>query len=279
MIEFLFGPEWLMMSIAPLVAAAGITALASGANAISQGSMNRKSRRFQEKMFDKTNKYNSPVEQMKRLRAAGLNPNLVYGGSSGGTAGTASQPAKPDFQPLDFSGIGDAGVQYFQNRAIESQIAVNAERAENIRQDTVNKGIKAVEQAINAAKGNINLNQMKELYGTTIKTAEERLRNLSVNTDYTRGRDRREEQVINETEEKLRQDIKNAKLQGRILSEEGIMKRIDRIMYQEYRIRPQDPAYMRIMTEIIQGLGFGFGNFWDNFKEKTSKPGYNILKD
>lgn len=41
-------------------------------------------------MWDKTNAYNDPKAQMERLRNAGLNPNMVYGGSSGQTAGQAN---------------------------------------------------------------------------------------------------------------------------------------------------------------------------------------------
>lgn len=65
---------------------------------------------YQEKLMDKTaalnleqwereNAYNSPVEQMKRLRAAGLNPDLAIGGNVANTAAhsqnTAGTPAAP----------------------------------------------------------------------------------------------------------------------------------------------------------------------------------------
>lgn len=42
------------------------------------------------RMWNMANAYNHPVEQMKRLKEAGLNPNLIYGGSSGGASGSAS---------------------------------------------------------------------------------------------------------------------------------------------------------------------------------------------
>lgn len=43
-------------------------------------------------LWNMNNQYNSPVEQMKRLREAGLNPNLVYGNGSvvGNTSGQAA---------------------------------------------------------------------------------------------------------------------------------------------------------------------------------------------
>lgn len=48
---------------------------------------------FEQKMWEQSNEYNSPLNQMQRLKDAGLNPNLVYGsGSVAGNTATASQP-------------------------------------------------------------------------------------------------------------------------------------------------------------------------------------------
>lgn len=78
-----------------------LTTLASqGINAYSTSSMNRKTREWNEAMYQKQRQdalddwnrqtlYNSPIEQMRRLKEAGLNPNLVYG------SGQAQQPAQP----------------------------------------------------------------------------------------------------------------------------------------------------------------------------------------
>lgn len=46
-------------------------------------------RAYELEMWEKTNKYNSPQEQMARMAAAGLNPHLMYGKGTVGTAGTA----------------------------------------------------------------------------------------------------------------------------------------------------------------------------------------------
>lgn len=81
--------------------------------------------------------YNSPLEQRKRLEAAGYNPYLFGGdvgnigsssassGSVGsGMAASSSSPGPlqvPDLRPLDFSGVADAINSYYQNRSIASQ--------------------------------------------------------------------------------------------------------------------------------------------------------------
>lgn len=42
-------------------------------------------------MWNKQNIYNSPVEQMNRLKEGGLNPRMIYGSSPSGASGMASQ--------------------------------------------------------------------------------------------------------------------------------------------------------------------------------------------
>jgi hypothetical protein len=55
-------------------------------------------------MWNRQNQYNRPIEQMKRLEEAGLNPNLVYG--SGSAAGnTAGQMPKYQQVRSDYSKV------------------------------------------------------------------------------------------------------------------------------------------------------------------------------
>lgn len=77
-------------------------------NAAQQTLLNQQAFDNNVKMWNMQNEYNSPTEQMKRLQAAGMNPNLVYGGGNitGNTAGSAPQlePAKFEtgvFHPVD----------------------------------------------------------------------------------------------------------------------------------------------------------------------------------
>lgn len=95
--------------IAPAIAAAGIAAgaslLGTGGQAYAQGKMNKKTREWNEKMYAKQrtdaladwqmqNVYNSPEQQMQRLKDAGLNPNLVYG--NGAEAMSNQAPRQSD---------------------------------------------------------------------------------------------------------------------------------------------------------------------------------------
>lgn len=100
------------LPLVPLIAAAGSLL----GPVVGQGMANRANRRESElayqrelKMFHLSNAYNSPAEQMKRLQAAGLNPNLVYG-SGGQTTGNTVQPGTPRYQPARIqSAVPDFG--------------------------------------------------------------------------------------------------------------------------------------------------------------------------
>lgn len=48
-------------------------------------------------MWNRQNDYNSPVNQMARLKAAGLNPNMIYGSGSGGASGNAAAAQMPHY--------------------------------------------------------------------------------------------------------------------------------------------------------------------------------------
>lgn len=91
-----------------------------------QGQQNKRafkrSAEFTREMFDKTNEYNHPVQQMARLKKAGLNPALMYG-KSGGT-GVATQPAG---QKMDAAQVPDlnAGLGYAELQLIKSNIKNN----------------------------------------------------------------------------------------------------------------------------------------------------------
>ena len=90
-----------------LLAAGASSAIDIIGNSIMSNSANAKSKRavmmqymLQNQLIDKQNEYNKPINQMARLREAGLNPNLVYG-DGGATIASASggTTSAPDVTP------------------------------------------------------------------------------------------------------------------------------------------------------------------------------------
>lgn len=139
--------------------AAGATALPALANSVSNffqsrrntdrtNAANMRLAQFQYskdlEMWNRTNEYNSPENQMLRLKAAGLNPNLVYG-NQGGVAGNAPQGSMPKFNaptaqynysPLEVPSM----IGMFQDIQMrQAQIDNLREQRNVIRESAVNK--------------------------------------------------------------------------------------------------------------------------------------------
>lgn len=102
-----------IQAIAPAVVAGLIAAGSAAAGAISRGTQARKQRKLDRSniilqtgqnkelakfaydqdlaQWERQNLYNTPAQQMERFKAAGLNPNLIYGQGSGGNASASPQ--------------------------------------------------------------------------------------------------------------------------------------------------------------------------------------------
>lgn len=109
----------------PVVAAAGANAagqlLGGALGSGSQAKAGRDARRWQEKMWNLQNAYNAPIEQRKRMEAAGFNPNLIYG--HGSVANTAGDVGSPNEVPATAMGEGVRGA----GEAISNGLIVGAQ--------------------------------------------------------------------------------------------------------------------------------------------------------
>lgn len=86
-------------------------------------------RDFQSQMFDRSNAWNSPAAQVNRLRSAGLNPALMYQGSSFGQPAVAPSGAQGS---SGSSGLPGIQAPNYEGALMQAQI-------DNIRADTENK--------------------------------------------------------------------------------------------------------------------------------------------
>lgn len=94
----------------------------------------------QREFWDITNRYNSPEEQMNRLRQAGLNPHLVYGKGADVTASSLSGPTMGNAPKANIK--FDYG-QIMQAKAMNQQLQYSKAQTDNVLQDTHNKEVQA----------------------------------------------------------------------------------------------------------------------------------------
>ncbi len=266
--------------------ASGLIGTALGA--IATNKQNQKSRDFSREQYqtqkndnlafwNQQNDYNNPANQMKRLQAAGLNPNMVYGQSSGGASGQASPIKTPDLQSAqfrvpDFGGIGQAGQgvvdNYWDTKIKQAQV-------DNLRVDNTVKLEEAILKRSKSSTNKFDLGLSKDLRQNSLDYARSTLRKLNQDTDLAGNEDERRTaqtgQNIKESAEKIfsmreqraktREDLKNVRQTRANLIRSGELQRMD-IKLRKNNIMPSDPAYLRGLQRLIDN--------WDEAKKATS---------
>lgn len=130
-------------------------------------------------MWNLQNEYNSPTQQMARIRAAGLNPNLVYGnGVTGNSTGST-----PQYEPAKFNaptmqayrgwnlGISDAISQFLAYRTAKAQVDNMEAQNSLIRQQTATEATKQANIAASTSRSEFDLNMAKELKDVSVSSA------------------------------------------------------------------------------------------------------------
>lgn len=165
---------------------------------------NKQNQKFQRQQYERqkaddlnfwnmTNQYNSPQQQMQRLKEAGLNPNLAYGSVNT----EAARISAPNVAPA-------------KNEAIQTNMGAELSKYQDIR--------KGIQETDNLRKQNEMMDLQKELMQANIfktiaetdtkkfglwkdqslftiqkDTLGERLKNLGIQNAYLTNKDRREE--------------------------------------------------------------------------------------
>lgn len=254
-------------------------AISSGANLVGNA-MNRKAAfenqkrqmDFNLKFWNMQNEYNSPEQQMQRFRAAGLNPNLIYGSGSA-SAGTASLLSAPDLDPaaskiVDPQGIAEMTSKYFDWDIKQAQY-------DNIRADTATKYeeklLKSL-QAFGEMQGNVS-KQIKaqldqELFSTYLDHAKESLRKLRADTQSTLDANERAQIMLEPNLKTALENIINMRTnrqlteaQIRNLNLDSEVKKLNSRLA-EMGVSTNDPLALRwagiLVSNILEKIGIKF---------------------
>lgn len=115
------------MPVAALISAAGTLGSAALVNHMQKKRYERELK-DQQKAWQMNNAYNSPSQQMARLKSAGLNPNLVY--MNGGTSATSDTMTTPSFDSAPIADFTPAAQLLQQSPTLAANIRkINAETA------------------------------------------------------------------------------------------------------------------------------------------------------
>lgn len=211
-------------------------------------------------MWNMQNQYNTPTEQMARLKAAGLNPNLVYG--NGTVTGNTTSNA-PNYEPARIQranlapytgfnlGVGEAISLSMQDMANKAAVGkLNAE--------TVSENLRAADIAARTARTRFDLSLAEELRNNTLEQANANLNRTAAATSVDRQR------FLNMQAE-FDKIIKDSRLSE---SQRQKVEAETRLLFQTHDFRnwengmkklgiyPSDSIYIRLATTLLRHLGF-----------------------
>lgn len=170
--------------------------------------------------------YNTPANQMKRLREAGLNPHLVYGTGSvtGNTTGNAPRAEGATMQnPLaglqapEFMGVLGDYIGIKEKNAQIDNIKANNEYIEN---KAINEGIKTSILGVDKLSKKLNYKQKNELYDTQVQMTKAQL-------------------------QKVRQDVAKLSIETQRSNQSLQMEK----SLKDLNLTPQDAAWLRLLKQ------------------------------
>lgn len=172
------------------------------------------------------NAYNSPMQQMTRLRQAGLNPNLVYGRGADNTAGSIqtiqkSMPTQtaPRLELDKLSGMAN---EYANLKAVAAQTENTQQATMTAKANEELTKMNVAKVATETARSKFDLEQAKQLKNSVIEGA--RLDNMMKYTtiNVTLNRDQREQMANSKNLQKTTQDILES--EQRVLYQKMLME-------------------------------------------------------
>lgn len=272
--------------VLPLIAA-GSQLASSGINAATQASLNKKTRQWNEKMhalqrgesladWNMQNEYNSPTSQMARLKAAGLNPNLVYGnGAIAESANVRPSPVEswsPQAPRVDLGGAANAGISAYYDQQLK-QATVDNLKAQNtvIEQEALLKAAQTIATSAQATKTDYDVQSTKfdlqyksDLRDISAQAAQASLDKTKAETQVLLNRDEREmlqnasslkeaiERILKSRSERETNILHREQLRNQIknLDTDNRLKLLDERL-KEQGIQPHDPIAERMAAQYL----------------------------
>lgn len=267
--------------------AAGANLVGSGINAMSQGSINRKTRKWNEAMYalqrgdalsdwNMMNEYNSPAAQMARFQEAGLNPNLIYGHTNEGAVVRSAnvdawRPQAVQFDPSE-------AVMGYANVTSKAAQTDNVKAATDVaRQDAALKAVDITAKLIGIDRSKVgierdkfNLSQAQKLADVSLESAAENLRKTKAEVGMLIDSNERAaasnaqslqkgvEEILNLREQraKTREEAESVRAQRRNIYQEYDLKQLDYDL-KKLGIQPNDNIFFRIIGRLLESMGYG----------------------
>ena len=195
-------------------AIAGITAAGNLLSNLvtNRGALRRQQRADRQNIafWNMQNKYNHPAQQMERLKAAGLNPNLIYGSSVAGATGSAGSIAPSKAAPYAINNPALAGMSAFQTSVQAKNL--EAQTLKTLSEGRISKGSEQSLMEINAQKAEqMKAQTITDRATANVANATEKARIAKVTADLVLAQ---ENGNIAEITKKIKQLDQQVKVKG-----------------------------------------------------------------
>jgi hypothetical protein len=291
------------MGLDPSVTAGIISGAANlvgqGINYAATSSINQATQTWNEKMYGqqrmdaladwmRQNEYNSPAAQMRRLKEAGLNPHLVYGGG----ANSVSQPIRstdakswnPQVPQVDLGSVArDALFRHYDLKIKDAQKDQLQENTRLTRTKELESQAKAAGILASTARTKQQIAQSEQLFGYTLEKAKLNNTNTQAMIDQTLTKTEQLRALFQPTLQKAAQEVlklrlENAKLptEKRLLEQQinnlktdkGLKQMDMRLKQYEINlnkggIQKSDNIILRMLSTYLGGLNFRGGKAED----------------
>lgn len=184
------------------LAAAGVSALGGALGSLFGGSSDVKAVREQNagnmrlaqyqyeknlEQWERENAYNTPAAQMERMKAAGLNPNLMYGDTSaGGISAKSPQYEAPKLAAYTGRGalgqsignaVGNSVAQYLSAENMDAQNKLIKTQAKAEQQKVVNMSADLLRTMAETDRTKLSNDLVRETWDTTVNLAKQNFNN------------------------------------------------------------------------------------------------------
>lgn len=252
--------------------------------------------------YERLKRDNSPLEQMNRLRQAGLNPNLVYGKGADATVEAVRASQMPTVnreapqstfnaaQAIQSIGnsVNKSMFDYYDIKAKQAQTDNLAQSTALMQQESLFKQANTAKTLQDTARSKFDLAQATELKDSVIENSKLQNDKLRADTQYTLDNNQRSELAnssnVRLTLEKIiTEQIAHAKDRATIellksqLS--AVQQSVDISTYEqkltEMGIHKSDPWYFRGMMNLINGNMRNPADKLINMVSPSGIPDYN----
>lgn len=263
---------------------AGAELAGQGINAVVTSNLNKKSREFSREMYDRQradakadwnlqNEYNSPAAQMARLKAAGLNPNLVYGnGADAQSSGTVRSSGVPgaQFDAPKFS-PGDAMAGYY-NTKIQQATYDNLRMQNTVQeQEALLKAAQVLQTNAATSKTYADTKNSEfdywlkdQIKNISMQSAQAGLDKIIADTKFTLDSNQRAiaaqssslmeaaERILKSQSDRATNAAQRQEINARIgsIKKDTELKQLD-INLKEKGVQPGDPLWARLLAQFL----------------------------